>query len=62
MHKFRIGQRVQVIATSRSLAPSPSGYEVVRQLPESDGELSYRIKSRSETHERAAKESELRHF
>jgi hypothetical protein len=62
MHKFRIGQRVQVIATTRSLTPSPAGYEVVRQLPETEGELSYRIKSRSESHERAAKESQLRHY
>jgi hypothetical protein len=62
MHKFRVGQRVQLIETTRSLAPSQAGYEVVRQLPESEGEPNYRIKSRSETHERAAKESQLRHY
>lgn len=62
MHKYRVGQRVQLIGASRSLAPSQIGYEIVRQLPEADGELSYRIKSRGEAHERVAKESELRHF
>jgi len=62
MHKFRVGQRVQLIETTRALVPSQTGYEVIRQLPESDGEPSYRIKSRGETHERAVKESQLRHF
>jgi len=62
MHKFRVGQRVQLIETTRALVPSPAGYEVVRQLPDIDGEPSYRIKSRGETHERATKESQLRHF
>ena len=48
-HKFRIGQKVQVVA-GRSQAYPPAGdYEIVRQLPESDGEYL-----------RAAKESELR--
>jgi hypothetical protein len=60
MHKFRVGQRVQLMGTARSLAPSTTGYEIVRQLPENEGELSYRIKSHSETHERVAKESQLR--
>jgi hypothetical protein len=62
MHKFHVGQRVQLVESTRSLAPSQSGYEIVRQLPVSDGEPSYRIKSRGESHERAAKESQLRRF
>lgn len=62
MHKYRVGQRVQLIGASRTLAPSQTGYEIIRQLPESEGELSYRIKSRGETHERVAKESQLRVF
>jgi hypothetical protein len=60
MHKFRVGQKVQLVGGSRSLPTSQIGYEVVRQLPESEGELSYRIKSRGEAHERVAKESQLR--
>jgi hypothetical protein len=62
MHKFNVGQRVQLIEMTRSLARSQLGYEIVRQLPESEGEPNYRIKSRSETHERAVKESQLRRF
>jgi two-component sensor histidine kinase len=33
---------------------------VTAALPESDGEFQYRIKSIAETHERLARESELR--
>ncbi len=59
-HKFRIGQKVQLVEGPRYLAPAQSGYEIVRQLPDRDGELNYRIKSRSEAHERVVGESQLR--
>ena len=35
-------------------------YEVIRQLPTSNGEFGYRIKSAREPHERAVRESQLR--
>jgi hypothetical protein len=35
-------------------------FEITKQLPENRGEYEYRIKSISETHERVARESELR--
>jgi hypothetical protein len=34
-------------------------YEVLRELPESGGEVQYRIKSDREAHERIANESDL---
>jgi hypothetical protein len=34
-------------------------YIVIKQLPEKDGELQYRIKHPAERHERIARESEL---
>ena len=55
-HRFRIGQRVALAASSLSRGGS---YVVVRQLPERNGEFEYRIKSMSEPHERVARESEL---
>ncbi len=58
MHKYDVGQRVQLIA-SPLLARPETGYEIVRQLPESDGELCYRIKSLGEGHDRVVKESQL---
>ncbi len=40
---------------------APGGdYEIVRQLPNSDGEFYYRIKGSQEPYERAVKESQLR--
>jgi len=48
------------LARTRSTAAAPGGdYKVVRQLPETDGELQYRVKSTRESHERVVKESEL---
>jgi hypothetical protein len=39
---------------------APRGaFEVIKQLPERDGQFEYRIKSSRESHERVAKESEL---
>jgi hypothetical protein len=54
-HKFRVGRKVQLAAYA------PAGdYEIVRQLPESNGEFQYRIKGSHEAHERVVKESQLR--
>jgi hypothetical protein len=61
-HKFRVGQRVQVI-TGHSDRNLPRGiYEIARQLPEDDGEFNYRIKSEHEPHLRVVKESQLRGY
>jgi len=57
-HKF---QTVQLVEGGRYLTASATGYTVVRQLPESGGECSYRVKSAYETFERAVIESQLRH-
>ncbi|HEY4773601.1 MAG TPA: hypothetical protein VIH40_02180 [Xanthobacteraceae bacterium] len=59
-HRFRVGETVQLIEGTRYLAPAAGAYEVVRQLPDSEGEPHYRVKSRSEAHERVVKESQLR--
>lgn len=59
-HKFRIGQKVQLVATFFDRHAPAGDYEIVQQLPQSDGEFSYRIKSSNELHQRAVKESQLR--
>ena len=59
-HKFRVGQQVYLLPEP-SVRHLPKGeYEVVRQLPESDGEFHYQIKSPHEMHQRVVKESQLR--
>jgi hypothetical protein len=49
-HKFHVGQLVQLIPSINRNVPGGS-YEIIKKLPESDGEFEYRIKE----HERAAR-------
>lgn len=54
-HRFRLGQKVQ-FSRGHPHRSAPDGfYEVVRQLPDIDGERHYRIKSSRELHERVVK-------
>jgi hypothetical protein len=56
--KFRSGQSVRL---GRGLAfrSADGEYKVIRQLPDNDGELQYRIKSVREPHERVVNESDM---
>jgi hypothetical protein len=58
-HKFRLGQRVRLITGRLSRPVGAEVYEVVRLLPESNGEFGYRIKGASEPTERAVREHEI---
>jgi hypothetical protein len=58
-HKFKVGQTVQLMEGRRHVTSSAIGYKVVRQIPESAGERSYRIKSADEAFERVVNESQL---
>jgi hypothetical protein len=57
-HKFKIGQLVYFQLGKRGHTP-PGPYQIVRRLPESDGEFHYVIRSTYEDHERVAREGEL---
>ncbi len=59
-HKFRVGEKVQFLAGLGVRFATSEIYEIVQQLPESDGEYHYKIKSVDEPHLRMAKESQLR--
>jgi hypothetical protein len=57
-HKFRIGQTVDLIpSTFRSAATGQ--YEIVSLRPADGGSPQYRIKSKSESHERVVSENDL---
>ncbi len=57
-HKFKVGQTVDLIqSTFRSAARGH--YEIVSLRPADGENPQYRIKSRSETHERVVGESDL---
>jgi len=58
-HKFEVGQLVDFAPSRLGMATSGRPYEIVRLLPAEAGELQYRVKSKSESFERVAKESEL---
>ena len=57
-HKFKVGQTVDLIpSTFRSAATG--AYEIISLRPAEDGTTRYRIKSKSESHERVVSESDL---
>jgi hypothetical protein len=56
-HRFPIGNMVRF---SEGPTKDTGPYEILAHLPESDGISQYRIKSSYETHQRVAKETELR--
>lgn len=58
-HKYSVGQLVH--AAGANFADRTSGtYEVIRLMPENDGEFSYRIRHTESGTERAAGESQIR--
>jgi hypothetical protein len=58
VHKFKVGQTVDLIpSTFRSAAKG--AYEIVSLRPAEDGSTRYRIKSKSESHERVVSEGDL---
>jgi hypothetical protein len=58
MHKFKVGQTVDLIpSTFRSAARGH--YEIVSLRPPDGDTPQYRIKSKSESHERVVAESDL---
>jgi hypothetical protein len=60
-HKFKLGELVELARTSGIYA-GPGPYEIVRLLPEVDGEPQYRVRGRHEDHERMVKQSGLKRY
>jgi hypothetical protein len=58
-HKFKVGQLVDFAPARPGVPTAGRRYEVIRLLPSEAGELLYRVKSKEESFERVAKESEL---
>jgi hypothetical protein len=57
-HKFRIGQTV-VVAPRLHETRVDGDFEITRLLPEEAGWCQYRIKSRTDGHERVVRESDI---
>jgi hypothetical protein len=58
MHKFKIGQAVDLV-TSTVRSAATGQYEIVGLRPGDGSDPQYRVKSKSESHERVVSESEL---
>lgn len=56
-HKFKVGQSIILISRNRT---APGEYRIVAQVPPDSVGPQYRIKNRSEPHDRIAREEELR--
>jgi hypothetical protein len=57
-HKFKIGQAVDLI-TSTARSAASGRYEIISLRPADGGDPQYRVKSKSESHERVVSESDL---
>ncbi|HTC06834.1 MAG TPA: hypothetical protein VK749_25775 [Xanthobacteraceae bacterium] len=58
MHKYKIGQAVDLI-TSTARSAASGRYEIISLRPADGGDPQYRVKSKSESHERVVSESDL---
>jgi hypothetical protein len=58
-HLFHAGQSVRLRPSMLTRSAAGGDYKVLRKLPESGGEVQYRIKSGREAHERIVNESDL---
>ena len=58
MHKFKVGQSVELLRKEQHLKPLGL-FEIVRIMPTEHGERQYRIRSLADGHERMALEAEL---
>lgn len=57
-HKFKVGQTVDLVP-SMSRSAASGHYKIVSLRPADGGNPQYRIKSRSEAHDRVVAESDL---
>ena len=58
MHKYKIGQAVDLI-TSTARSAASGRYEIISLRPADGGDPQYRVKSKSESHGRVVSESDL---
>lgn len=58
-HKFRLGQRVHLLARPWDLTPPAGHFRIMRLLPREGAEHQYRIQSVADSHERVVRESQI---
>jgi len=58
-HKFSAGQSVRFTPDRHSEATAHGTYTIVKTMPETGGVLQYRVKAKSDGHERIVRENQL---
>jgi hypothetical protein len=58
-HKFDVGEKVDFVPAFHQRSAPTTEYQIVRQLPDHNGEFFYQIKSAREPHDRVVGESQL---
>src|ERR1700682_2545987 len=58
-HKFCVGEKVDFVPAFHQRSAPTTEYQIVRQLPDHNGEFFYQIKSAREPHDRGVGESQL---
>src|SRR5215471_1628525 len=58
-HKFDVGEKIDFVPAFHQRSAPTTEYQIVRQLPDHNGEFFYQIKSASEPHDRVVGESQL---
>lgn len=58
-HKYSIGQSVRFSPDRHQLRSAQGRFKIVRQLPEAESMLQYRVKSQADGHERVVREDQL---
>jgi hypothetical protein len=58
-HKFIVGEKVDFVPAFHQRSAPTTEYQIVRQLPDHNGEFFYQIKSANEPHDRVVGESQL---
>jgi hypothetical protein len=58
-HKFGVGEKVDFVPAFHQRSAPTTEYQIMRQLPDHNGEFFYQIKSAREPHDRVVGESQL---
>jgi hypothetical protein len=58
-HKFKVGQTVSYLSSSRGGGSRSDVFKIMQCLPPQGGDYQYRIRGANEPHDRVAKENEL---
>ncbi|UFN49899.1 hypothetical protein LPC08_04445 [Roseomonas sp. OT10] len=60
VHRFQIGENVEIVANALTARHAPGQYTVVRLMPNDGADREYRVRHNHDGHERVVRQSEIR--